>query len=331
MRILIFILLSLSAYSQTRDSIVYDSSYKQVCYDSLIINADTFKVNIPPSTVTLRGVYSHPDYLTLGSASSENRFLQWCVREGCNMINMYSRSSLYSETGRTQLAAFVKKAKEQYGIILITVDARLTNSKELPGWKAYLSKYNNTIFSIEPLTEFEPYVKNDAGVYDYPGFFSLIQTMGELCKSYNIKLNFYEGWIGNHYSNPQGAVDSLVKYCDRVFISNYISVTDYNSTDPSYGAWDSRMDKRCNMIAIADKRQGKTTELIEIVSLEPTMLLSLYSCPVTTVNKCHSFFGSRYDKAVSEYEKSSTDIIKYTDLKGRTIFYIKYALQAHPY
>ena len=58
------------------------------------------------------------------------------------------------------------------------------------------------------------------------------------------KFYFYDGWMGKNYSNPQAAVDSMVFYCDGIFISNYVSVTDYLSTQAGYGKWDTRIKNR---------------------------------------------------------------------------------------
>jgi len=311
----------------------HDSSYKST-HDTSYVKVDTIKVIVPPSNVVLKGIYGHPDQVTIGNSTSENKFLTWAKREGANMINMYARAFLYTSSNRDLMAAFVKKAKEQYGMLIITVDVRMTDSREYPGWQAYFAKYANTISSIEALTEFEPYTNvgtSSNPIYDYPGFFNLVSKMGPLCKQNNSKLNYYEGWVGNNYSNPQAAVDSMVKYCDRIFVSNYISVSDYNSTSSSLGAWDARMDKRLNPIAVSCPKFGKPyMEIVEIVSLEPNFLFSIYACPATSTNKCNAFFGPLYDKAVTAYKLSTVDALKYTRLIGRTMFYSKYAQQAHP-
>jgi len=340
--IALLFMLIINASAQTRDSIftriitkpvTHDSTFQvtiQVAHDSSFTVTDTVKV--PVLTPTLKGIYGHPDQVNIGNQQSENAFLSWAKREGANMINMYARSYLYTDASRTQLASFVSKARTQYGIVEFSVDVRLTNSGELPGWKAYLAKYANTTSKINALTEFEPYVRNAAGQYDYPGFFNLVRTMGKLCDQYNVSLDFYEGWIGNNYSNPQQAVDSMVFYCDRIFISNYVTVSDYNSTSTSLGAWDNRMDKRTNAIAISCKKFGKVNyPIIEIVSLEPVFLFTIYDCTGSSpASKCNSFFGATYDKAVIEFRKSLPDVLSTQKLVGRTIFYSKYAKQAHP-
>jgi hypothetical protein len=213
---------------------------------------------------------------------------------------------------------------------------------------------------IEPLAEFEPYVQkyktvNGVKVVDcqyddvclptyeakYAHLFYMLNKIDSLCKIYHSKQNWYEGWIGNNYSNPQAAVDSMVKHCDRIFVSNYVKQSDYYSMSPSLGAWDNRMDKRLDLIAnsVPRVRAGVPMPVVEITSLElvkwgadgGNFLGLVYACPMNTENQCHSFYGSRWDLAKSEYKKSSALILQYTKLAGRTMFYIKYCLLAHPY
>lgn len=337
------------AFGQTRDSLIYtkvtvqvshDTTFTQVVtqnitHDSTYTKVDTLKIPIPQVPVTLKGMYTHPNDVTIGNSTSENNYLSWVKAEGANMLNCYARSYLYDETKRTQLAAFVAKAKNIYGIILVTVDVRFTDSRELPGWQAYFAKYGSGISSIEPLTENEPWIKNSSNVYDYANFFYLVRTMGNLSHQYGVKLNYYEGWVGNNYNGlsfSQGPVDSMVKYCDRIFISNYISVSDYYSTSTSLGKWDNRMDKRCNYIAIACPKFNKTVDIVEIISLEQKIwgagsdfLGSVFACPTTTTNKCHSFYGSTYTDAITYYNQSTPSVLQYTDLVGRTMFYSSYA------
>lgn len=348
-KIFSFILLSVLilstwySFSQTRDSLIYknvtvsvshDTTFTQVVtqnvsHDSTYTKVDTIKI---PVVTILKGMYTHPNDVTIGNSTSENSYLSWVRNEGSNMLNCYARAYLYDKTKRDQLYAFEVKAKT-YGIILMTVDVRFTDSRELPGWQAYYSEHPTTI--IEPLTENEPWIKNSSGVYDYANFFNLVRTMGNLAHSKGKKMNYYEGWVGNNYNGlsfSQAPVDSMVKYCDRIFISNYISVSDYYSTSTSLGKWDNRMDKRCNYIAVACPKFNKTVDIVEIISLEQKVwgagsdfLGSVFACPTSSTNKCHSFYGSTYTDAVTYYNQCTPTVLQYTDLVGRTMFYSKYA------
>lgn len=326
-----------------------------------------------------KGMYGHPNDVTIGSATSENAFLAYCKRQGCNMLNLYARSFLYTSTKRAQLAAFVAKAKASYGMILITVDVRFTNSSEEPGWTAYFEKYKGTTSMIEPLTEKEPWIKGDDGKYDYPGCFALLETMGKMCEKYGVLLNFYEGWMGNNYMttptsdaysiylaaqkivddkkkagqtptsaelsrvtttkatydslqaiDSQYAVDQMVKWCGRIFVSNYVKESDYNSTNTSLGKWDARMRKRLVPIGKSALKYGKVIIIVEILSLE----LKVWGAEndfLGNVFKTHSFYGSTYTAAQAAYTSTSTlEVLENTDLQGRTIFYSKYAKLARP-
>lgn len=354
MRTLLFLLLSVFAFGQTRDSLVYtpvtvqvthDTTFtvtvtQGITHDSSYVRVDTIKIPIPVPTV-LKGMYLHPDMVTIGNSTSENSYLTWCKREGVNMLNCYARAYTYTETKRTQLAAFVKKAKENYGIYEVSIDVRLTDNRELPGIKAYFAKYAGTVSMINLLAEYEPYTLNSTGQYDdlylptytakYNHFFYILKTIGPLCDQYNTSFDWYEGWIGNNYSNPQAANDSLVKYCDRVFLSNYVTTSDYYSTNTGLGKWDNRMDKRCDKIAIGCRNMGKPfMPILEIQSLETNFLRTVYACPATSVNKCHSFYGSTYQDAINAYQLSTPLILQYTRLIGKTIFLDKTAKICHP-
>lgn len=275
----------------------------------------------------LFGMYTHPNYLVIGSASSETATLQYLRSKGGNMVNCYARNSMTTSAERAKFAAFCRKAVSSYGIKLITCDIRETS--EIARWDAFYTAYPDLRAVVSPLTEKEPWVTGD-----YAGCFTLLRLTKAMCNRYAAKFYFYEGWMGSNYSNPQRAVDSMVYYCDGIFISNYVTVTDYVSAAAGLGKWDNRMKFRVDQgntyfggITVAAKKFNKLDyPIIEIQSLEPNFLLNMYV--VTGTNR--SFFGTLYGEAKVIYNRSSTDVLKYTELKGKTIFYQKYALQAQP-
>lgn len=306
-----------------RDTTIHKSKQVTVTveYDSTYSICDTI---ITPSQ-ELRGFYVAYDAFTLGNAASENAFLANMKRLNVNMFNYYARAKLYTSSDRDKLAAFVKKAKEQYGIIKVTVDVRLTNSQEYPGWVAYYQKYGNTISSINPLAEFEPYRLNDAGVYPYPDMFVILQKMDALTKQYGTQLDWYEGWIGKNYSKPQAAVDSMVLHCGAIFVSNYVSESRYTSS-----VWDGSMINRVGYgapdyggITQGCKNVGKKSiDLVEIQSIEPSFLMNYYSCPATSTKKCKPFFGTTWEATKAKFNQvSSAETKSLVKLIGKTIFY----------
>jgi hypothetical protein len=275
----------------------------------------------------LFGIYTHPSYLTIGNTTSENKLLDYLKNKGGNMVNCYARNSMATSTGRSQFAAFCRKAINSYGIKLITCDIRETS--EIATWDAFYTSYPDLRIVVSPLTEKEPWVTND-----YNGCFALLRLTKAMCNRYGAKFYFYEGWMGKNYTNPQRAVDSMVYYCDGIFLSNYVSVTDYLSTAAGYGKWDNRIKKRLDQgsssfggITIAAKKFNKIDyPVIELQSLETSFLFNIYS----TTGYNRSFYGSLYNDAKALYNMSSADVLKYTELKGKSLYYQKYVLLAQP-
>ena len=273
------------------------------------------------------GIYTTPSYLTIGNATSENNFLQYLKNKGGNMVNCYARNSMATASGRTAFAAFCRKAVNTYGITMITCDIRETT--EISTWDAFYTSYPDLRTVLSPLTEKEPWV-----TLDYAGCFTLLRQTRAMCNRYGAKFYFYEGWMGKNYSNPQNAVDSMVYYCDGVFLSNYVTVSDYLSTATGLGKWDNRIKYRVDQgtskyggITVSAKKFNKLDyPIIELHSVETAYLYSLYA--VTGSNR--SYFRGLYTDAKTLYNQSSSDVLKYTELKGKCMFHLQYALQAQP-
>lgn len=274
------------------------------------------------------GIYTHPSYLTIGSSTSENRLLNYLEAKGGNMLNCYERSSMATSAGRSLFAAFCRKAINSYGVKLITCDIRETS--EITYWNSFYNSYPDLRTVVSPLTEKEPWVTGD-----YSGCFSLLRQTKAMCNRFGARFYFYEGWMGKNYAYPQRAVDSMVYYCDGIFLTNYVSVSDYLSTESGYGKWDNRIKNRIDQgsttyggITKAAKKFGKYDyPIIELQSLESSFLLNMYS----TSHYNRSFFGGLYDDATRLYNRSNSDVLTYTELKGKSLFQQRYVLQAQPY
>lgn len=275
----------------------------------------------------LFGMYTTPTNLTIGNTTSENTFLQYLQNKGGNMINCYARNSMTTSAERAKFAAFCRKAISSYGVKLITCDIR--EISEIATWDALYSSYPDLRTVVAPLTEKEPWV-----TLDYAGCFTLLRQTKAMCNLYGAKFYFYAGWMGKNYSDPQAAVDSMVYYCDGIFLSNYVTVTDYLSTAAGYGKWDNRIKYRLDQgtstyggITKAAKKFNKLNyPIIELQSLQTSYLFSLYA--VTGSN--NSFYGTLYNDTKALYNQSNSDVLKYTELKGKSLFYLKYVLQAQP-
>ncbi|HRH65174.1 MAG TPA: hypothetical protein PLU53_02640 [Bacteroidia bacterium] len=305
------------------------------CTKEEILTEPSVSSDIPESPIRLNnqdlselfGFITHPNYLTIGNATSENNLLDYLRNKGGNMLNCYARNSMATPAGRSQFAAFCRKAVSVYGVKLLTCDIRETT--EIATWDAFFTAYPDLTAFVAPLTEKEPWV-----TLDYTGCFSLLRLTKAMCNRYGAKFYFYEGWMGKNYAYPQRAVDSMVYYCDGIFLSNYVTQADYLSNANGYGKWDNRIKYRIDQgtssyggITVAAKKFNKLDyPLIELQSLEPSFLFNLYS--VTGSNR--SFYGTLYNDAKLLYNLSSADVLKYTELKGKSLFYQQYVLQAQP-
>lgn len=363
---LFLVLYSALTFAQTRDSLVtrtvtlqtqhdtirqvyHDTTYV-VYHDTTYTVVDTLKIPVILPPIMVKGMYVSPSDLKIGDVTSENSFLAYAQRQGTNELNVYARSFFYTDATRIQLAAFVTKAKTSYGMLNVTIDVRLTNNNELPGITAYFTKYQGTLAMVGLLSEFEPYNLNYKTVngvqvedckYDdkilcgytakYNHFYYMLPVLSKLCHQYGTTFGWYQGWIGNNAGGAgifkQAAVDSMVKYCDIIYNSNYVSEASYTADK-----WAGGMDKRYGYLAasIGNPRVGKSyINTIEIISLE----LKKWGAGndfLGNVFVTHSFYGSTYTDGIKAYNLSTTDVVLRTRVLGRTIFIYTYAKKARP-
>lgn len=242
-------------------------------------------------------------------------YLTWAKREGVNELNLYARAYLTSSSKHSTLAAFVKKAKEQYGMKKVNIDYRLTS--ELPSWQAYHNKYKGTTSALDGMiTEREPYVTGD-----WTGFWPFLRDGSKLAKQLGIEFNVYMG-----HPSQQGW-DSIVYYADKVFLSLYIPMSAWNNSSNGY----NYVTGRWGYIANAAEKAGKTDFLVVyIISLERKVWGAYYDfMGEWFIN--NPFFGETWKTVKSQYETNSTTKVKTnTELIGTCIFYGKYAKLARP-
>jgi len=328
--ILFLLLLCFNIKAQTtRDSLVYtpikvttqvkhDTSYMvttQTTHDTswTTIKVDTIKIPINTSdSYVINSMYVSPieDWI-----ASPDMYLSWAKNNGVNELNLYARAYITSSSKNATLAAFIKKAKEQYGIKKVFVDYRLTS--EIPAWQTYVNKYKGTTSNVDGMiTEREPYVTGD-----YAGFWPFLQQGKAFTKANNLMLAVYMG-----HPTQQGW-DSICYYSDRVYLSLYITMTTWNNSTNGYNYAAGRWGYISNSCTKFGK---KDFPVIYIMSLEKTswgagneFMGSWY------IN--NPFYGSTWNILLSQYNKNATTAIKSaTELVGECIFYSKYARLAKP-
>jgi hypothetical protein len=262
-----------------------------------------------PQNVVIKSQYVNKFELWL---ASPEKYLAWAKNEGTNSLNIYGRSYLKTASNRKKLAAFVLLARK-YGMIEVFIDYRGVD--EIVNWRAYFKEYPTAVYKIYPVTEIEPYISKK-----YAEFYAAIKEMNKLSTDFNL--------IGASYMGQptQECWDMIVKYCQRIYLSKYISMAVYNG-GKSFNYVSGRWDK----IALAAKKNNKLNfPVVYIVSLEKKSWGAANDFQGDLYIK-NSFYGSTYDKDVSDYNsKCSNETKMYTDLIGTCMFDFEYCIKARP-
>lgn len=193
----------------------------------LIFSATTYGQNV-------RGFYLQDVGDWLGDASEENEILEYAQGNGFNYILFYDLGDINwnSSTEKNQLGAFMKKARDQYGITQIggVVEyAGYVTQKLLP--------YNNSRSSSKEKfdvinMEFEFWVKSsinnsycskflDAAGYDCDtaGAFKFawreFKIIDDICANNGMISEYYLGWPN------KGQMQKIASRADRIFLSAY--------------------------------------------------------------------------------------------------------------
>ncbi len=286
-----------------------------VVHDSILVylpspcDSDTTVVQ---PTQKVQAIYVSPigDWL-----ASPDKYLTWAKREGVNELNLYARAYLQSSSKRAELAAFIKKAKEQYGIKKVSVDYRLTT--EIPYWKSYNDQYKGTTSALDAmLTEREPYVTGD-----YSGFYPFLREGRKFAGSNGLELNCYMG------HPTQVGWDSIVYYCDKIYLSLYITMSTWSNSTNGY----NYVKGRWEYISTSCARQGKENYPVAYIMSLERKVWGASSDYMGEWYMTNSFYGSTDETLLYQYNKNATDEIKKrTDLIGTVIFYSKYGVLARP-
>lgn len=270
------------------------------------------KSNIPSDTMAVQEIRSQYVNKFEKWLASPDKYLLWAKLQGTNSLNCYARTYLKTSSDRKKLAAFVLKAR-QYGMIEVFIDYR--KASEAQYWESYCKEFPDTAYKIHPVTEIEPYISGD-----YTSFYAALKAMDVFCTKYNLIAASYQG------QPSQAGWDNIVKYCDRIYLSLYVSMSTYKA-GKSYNYVAGRWAK----IALAAKKINKKKfPVVYIKSLERKVwgASNDFQGELYTTN---SFYGSVHQKDVSDYlTKSSTEIKTYTDLIGTCMFTSEYNLKARP-
>jgi len=283
--------------------------------DTIIIYPDTAAIlalkclTMPQPIKKVQSVYVVLDDVI---ADMDGNISYWKI-QGANEVNLYARAYVTTASKNATLAGVITKLHNSG--MKVNIDYRLIT--ELAAWDKYFTTYTNPLQRPDGMiTEREPYITGD-----YAGFYPFLKQGDDFAAKYGIGLYCYMG-----HPSTQGW-DSIIFYSDRVYLSNYITMSVYNSVDGQYrfvaGRW--------QYITDACKKLNKLDfPVCYIKSLER----KIWGASNDFMGEAYigkSFYGSIMTDGFSLYEKNaSSEIKKHTELIGDCIFYHKYAVQAIP-
>lgn len=314
---LFFLSLCLSVQAQTRDSIVITprTVTEEVCYDTTYTTWDTTIIKVPIS-VEYHSLYvNYEDVLTW--MANPHKYLSWVKKQGFNQLLMYARSLLVSSSNRAKIAGFVKIAKEQYGIFNVFIDVRSDGRfDEFGNLNKYFAEYPAQVYKLNAVTEREPYVTGD-----YAGFWPFLREWNKYCKAKQMIFACYMG------QPTQQGWDSIVFYCDKIYLSKYITMSTYNA-----GRSYNYVATRWTRIASANKR----LKPLNIVPCEYITSLERIAWGdgndfqgLLFIN--NDFFGSVWQQDINDYKtKSTAEVLQYTRLEGLCHFSSRNAQKCKP-
>ena len=213
------------------------------------------KISTAPS---YRGMYVSDFENICGNTAREDSLLNWCVAKNINALSLYGLGTILTSTANyTPLAAFIKRAKLNYGIKQFA--AVRGSSANVTGQTA---DYNN---SRTDTTERFNYMNlerewwNNACTFDnYVTNLTAIKQWGD-AQTKKVYTEEYIGWFHNPTGQDSTMASALIKNSHRIMVHDYV-------TTPNFGYMQTRLD----WIGRAAKALNKTAQIIIIFSAEPT-------------------------------------------------------------
>jgi hypothetical protein len=176
----------------------------------------------------IQGLYLDSTFLIiLGNSVKEDSLINWANSNAINKFSYYQMANILSSiTKKTQLSAFITKAKNQ-GIPKHTATLASENTLNL------IKSYNNAqpltakFTSIQIEDEWWQSSKNVSNYYDA---LELLKKMKSWAISQNpsVSVELYFGRFNNIPASNTDASDTLVKYSDEILISHEIQDTIIN-------------------------------------------------------------------------------------------------------
>ena len=283
------------------------------CSEDKLMEAVTPKSHVENFRVSsdnlYRGVYLDSLKYIVGNEQLENNMLAWCQYNNFKTLTCYDLYTLLAySSGYSKMAAFIRKARTQYGIETIT--ACMASAGAFTGlvnnYNASrtdpIEKFNYSNLELEwwnKASTFKNYIKQLQG----------IKAWGD-SQNPRIPTEEYMGWFKNPNNQDSTQAAGLVENSDRIMVHAY-------QTIPSL----SYMKDRLKWIGKAAQAQNKVMPIILLFSAEQA-----YSFNYFTLNS----FDQTFNMILNQYDLSSFTGKENLEIIGYQIFAQSDARQARP-
>ncbi|MFY7826718.1 MAG: hypothetical protein ACOVQ4_06310 [Flectobacillus sp.] len=235
-------------------------------------------------TSIYRGVYLDSLKYIVGDQGKENSVLQWCQYNNFTTVTCYDLYTLLATSaGYPKVAAFIRKAREQYGIT--TVTACMGSASAFSGM---INTYNNSrTDSVERFnySNLELEWWNKAATYKkYLSELQGIKAWGD-AKTPRIPTETYIGWFQNPTGQELTQATGIVNNTDRVLVHAYQTIPTFNY-----------MKSRLQWLGKAAMAQNKVQKVVFLFSAEPSFSFNYF---------VNNSFDQTFLKVLSEYEAAS--------------------------
>lgn len=266
------------------------------------------------ATVDLyKGIYVDGFQSILGDSTQENNLLNWCNQQGFNAISLNELNLVFDKGQNTQLAAFIKKARINYGIQgVAAVRGSSANFKQNANYDASRVDLNER-FNVYNL---ENEWWNNGPSCNFNCYTTILQTMQQKADASYPKIikEAYIGWFQNP-NKPANQAATLVQNLDRLLVHDYRTAPDF-----------TYMQDRLSYIGQAANNKNKVFDIITIFSAEQNFMGNYFSS--TGQNKS---FDDAYNDLLTQFNASTFAGKSNIRMAGYQVFAYSFASAARPY
>jgi hypothetical protein len=246
--------------------------------DTVIIIDDT--TSKPVISPAYRGLYVDGFNTILGDTAKENNLLRWASKNNFNVLTLYGLNYfLPNSSSYTNLASFIKKAKNTYAITEVNATGGSTAN-----FTTNVNNYNSSrTNAIEKFNwcNLEREFWNSDQTFNYSYTVMQQTKLWGAAQSPIVKIEEYIGWLRDSATAPVNTIresqiaDSIVKVVDRLLIHDYQANISFSYLQP-----------RLSILGQRGAAQSKVLDVVIIFSAEPA-----FSGPYFTSNNFVNAFN----------------------------------------